>query len=224
MANEDFAEIKIEDSQVRVEYPETWKQYIKPGILHRFSPSDYLSDYRLYTPKFKTELDFNSLADRAHSANFIEEWIEKEYRDWRKYFTGKTPRGHDVSQPLTIAIVHIFNGLARDVELNRKEQTTYLKINLNYDLKMQYQLAYILARCMRFYNIDICGMQDTPKTESLAQFYGNDVLCRARLLHNFRKGIHIETIVIRYVKDTNGFSDFIKKFYARLCCNKKMIY
>ena len=208
----EFVDISIEETQIRVEYPETWKKFEKPGILNCISPADKLTDYRLYTPKFRTELDFNALATRAHSANFIEEWIEKEYRDWRQYFDGKRPRLPDVSQPLTIAIVDIFNGLARDRKLSerpsQKDQQMYFTVDLqNYNLKMQYKLIYILARCMRFHDIDIQiqNMTDTPKTESLEQFYLNDVTCRARLLHNFRSRVPINSIVIKYIREVGWF-------------------
>jgi hypothetical protein len=108
------------------------------------------------------------------------------------------------------AIVDIFNGLARDRKLSerpsRKYQQMYFTVNLqNYNLKMQYKLTYILARCMRFHDIDIQNMTDTPKTESLEQFYLNDVTCRARLLYNFRLRVPINSIVIKYIREVGWF-------------------
>ena len=141
-----FVEIKIENINICVEHPETWLKFVKPGMLHCISPGDYLTKYELFTPSFKTELNFNLLAERSHSANFIEEWIEKEYRDWKDYFNGKVIRRSDVSQPLTIAIVDIFNSLARDLKLiemcSYKDQIMIFTINLKtYTIKMQYEIV-----------------------------------------------------------------------------------
>lgn len=58
---------------------------------------------------------------------------------------------------------------------------------------------------MRFHDIDICGMSETQNPESLEDFYLNDVMCRGRILHNFRKGIHIKTIVIKHLKNVSFF-------------------
>ena len=187
----------------KVEFVAYCKFEKRPNIFTKLWKNEYFEDISFVQDTYTSELGFNDLYMRTHRGDFIGEWIEKFYNDWKT----KVLPVSEKSQVITNNLINMFYVIARInqgfVKNLIKSQDFILIFDYFIDCtpkkqnKLCYQLAYVLFSSLFFENVYVIDSQNQRLFLSKGKIKytdckKNDLDGRKKLINLYRKNVHLK--------------------------------